>query len=81
MRRRPECKGVRTQAEVADLLGMERSHVGQIERRALRKLKQALLLEAHRMGSTIAACYDLDSRELRSERRWAAEFQLQVAAP
>ena len=34
-----------TQEEVAQALGMERSHVGQIERRALAKIRAALQQE------------------------------------
>lgn len=35
-----------TQQEVADLLGVTRSAVSQVEQRALRKLKQAFLADA-----------------------------------
>ena len=80
MRRHPDENGIRTQAEVAAMLGMERSHVGQIERRALKKLRKALVEEAHRNGTTIAACYDLYSREVRGERRVTAEFWAAVEA-
>ncbi|MGD9635933.1 MAG: sigma factor-like helix-turn-helix DNA-binding protein [Pirellulales bacterium] len=41
-----------TQKQVGKMLGVTRSRVGQIERRALRKLRKAIVAEAEARGMT-----------------------------
>jgi transcriptional regulator len=58
----------RTQAEVGRILGMEQSHVGQVERRALAKLRKALA----------GVDLEYDTAELRTQRRVRREFEDEV---
>jgi hypothetical protein len=56
---------IRTKQEVADILGVDRSYVYQVEKQALKKLRMALA----------GFLLDTDSEELRAERDSLREFE------
>lgn len=72
--------GGMTQQQVASALGIDRSRVGQIERRALRKMRRALLLDAHHEAMRIGEYFSTDTLDARAERSIVRQYQTRLEA-